>query len=185
MSRARSVLRPTSLLLLSSTTFALAACGSDSGSGSGTGTAGGSATGGDDREAITKVVVGYAKAFADGDTAKACGYLSKGGLASVEEAAQQLGKDGCTDVLAEAAKSIDADARKSLDSIRVTSVDVSGDKAVVKTAVDSSAGATTTPANVVKEDGEWKIAADSPGGTATAQRATVTQPTMPSTITAP
>jgi hypothetical protein len=178
MSRARSGLRSVSVLLLSATAFALAACGGDDGGSTGTGGSGG----GDDQEAISAVVIGYAKAFADGDTEKACGYLSKSGLASVEAAAKQLHQDGCADVLAEATGSIDAEAKKSLESMRVTSVDVDGDTATVQTQVDSTGGDHTTSANVVKEDGEWKIAADSPGdGTVTANRATVTQ----GTITAP
>jgi hypothetical protein len=178
MPRTRTVLRPLSLLLLTSASLALAACGGDDGGG-GTGTSGATASGGDDRDAITAVVTGYAQAFSDGDTEKACGYLSKSGLEQVEAAAKQLDEDGCAGVLAEAADQLGDDAKQTLGTLQVTDVKVDGDRATVTTAVPGYDNQESDPATLVKEDGAWKIAADvADSDTETATAATVTAQTV-------
>ena len=165
-------LRPLSLLIATSTALALSACGGDDGGGGGmgTGTASSSSSGGDDREAITALVTDYTNAFADGDYGKACDLLTDDARDEIEKAAEQLDADGCTEALEKATDGLDDKTKDTLRGLEVTSIDLDGDSAVVKTKLKDSSEQ-TEPATVVKEDGEWRIAptAGAQAKTATAQ----------------
>ncbi|UGS36495.1 nuclear transport factor 2 family protein [Capillimicrobium parvum] len=170
-------LRPLSLLVVTSTALALSACGGDDGGGGGTGTgsASSSAAGGDDREAITALVTDYTNAFADGDYDKACDFLTDDARQEIEKAAEQLDADGCTEALQKATDGLDDKTKETLRGLQVTSIELDGDRAVVRTKLKDSSEQ-TEPATVVKEDGEWRIA---PTTGVQARTATVPTATVP------
>lgn len=167
--------RPLSLLFVTSAAVALSACGGDDGGGS---TTGGASSGGEDREQITSLVTDYTNAFADGDFDKACDYLTDEARKEIERAAEQVDANGCADALDKVTEGLDDKTKDSLRGIRVTSIEIDGDRAVVKTKVTGT-GEQTDPATVVREDGEWRIAPTSQQQVATATAPTVTTPESP------
>lgn len=158
--------RTLSLALLATAALGVAGCGGDDSGG-----------GGDDEAQVRDLVTNYAAAIADSDGDKACGYLTNDARAQVEAAGKALDVDGdCGAVMDKATEEASDEDRKELEDIEVTSVEVNGDRAVVQV---TSGGETGDPSTVVKEDGEWRIAANEDPGTATAERpkaATVTTP---------
>jgi hypothetical protein len=160
--------RPFFVLMATCAAVALAACGGDDGD-SATAT---SSSGGDDREAVTAVITGYTDAFADGDFEKACDLLTDDSREQIEEAAKELDAEGCPDALEKATGSLDDKARESLRGITVTSVQIDGDRATVRTKLGGT-GEEADPALVVKEDGEWRLA---PADGAQDSTGTVTTP---------
>jgi hypothetical protein len=160
---------PLCLLVVTSTAVALSACGGDGGDS----TAGTSSSSGDDREAVTAVVNDYTNAFADGDFDKACDLLSDDSRDQIEQAAkEELDVEGCSDALEKVTGALDDKTREALRGLSVTSVQIDGDRAVVKTKLAES-GEETDPAVVVKEDGEWRLA---PAEDEPPSAATVTTP---------
>ena len=156
--------RRLSVALLSIAALAAAGCGGDDSGG-----------GGDDESQVREVVTSYTAAIADGDGDKACGYLSENARAEVDKAAQTLKADGCAGVLEKAAEgATDAEVEK-VKNIEVTSVKITGDRATAQTKVEGESG---TPAILIKEDGDWKIAPDE-SKTATAETPTAATVTAP------
>jgi ketosteroid isomerase-like protein len=156
------------LAVLALSAIAVGGCGGDDSGGGGGG-------GGDDESQVRDVVTSYAGAVADGDGDKACGYLSDSALAQIEKAAEGLKVDGCAGVLEKATEGASDDDIDKVKNMEVTSVKITGDRATAETEVE---GEDNSPAMLVKEDGEWKIAPDE-SPTATAERpsaATVTTP---------
>ena len=158
-------LRTLSLALLATAALGVSACGGDDSGGSG-----------DDEAQVRSVVTDYAAAVGDRDGDKACGFLTESARKQVEAAAEALDANGCAEVLEKVTENVSDDERDKLNDIEVSSVEIDGDRAVVKVKVDGEDGA---PSTLVKEDGDWRIAADDTGGTATAATAaTVERPTM-------
>jgi hypothetical protein len=156
--------RTLSLALLTAAAVGVAGCGGDD-------------SGGDDEAQIKDVVTSYAAAIADKDGDKACGFLTDSAREQVEKAGEALKADGCADVMEKVTEEASDDDRDQLKDIEVTSVKIDGDRAVVQV---KAAGETGDPSTLVKEDGDWKIAADQdPATAATVERpeaATVTTP---------
>jgi hypothetical protein len=154
------------LAVLALSAVAAGGCGGDDSGGGG---------GGDDEAQVRDVVTSYASAVADGDGDEACGYLSDGALKAIEKAAEAVDADGCAGVLEKATEDASAEDVEQVKSIKVTSVQITGDRATAQTAV---AGEDSSPAMLVKEDGDWKIAPDETD-TATAERPTAATVTTP------
>jgi hypothetical protein len=161
MLRARTL----SVIVLSFAALAAAGCGGDS------------SGGGDDESQVKDALTSYAKAVADQDGDKACGYLSKSALAQIQAAEKTAGTKNCADTLEAATKDASSADLKKLGDVEITSVKISGDTASAETKI---AGEPSTTAELVKEDGDWKVALEgTDGGTATAntvEQATATAP---------
>jgi hypothetical protein len=156
--------RTFSIALLAALAMGVAACGGDDSGG-----------GGDDESQIRDVVSNYAVAIADKDGDTACGFLTASARKQVESAGEAIDANGCGEVMEKVTEEASDDERDQLKDLEVTSVKIDGDRATVQV---KAGGETGDPSTLVKEDGEWKIAADE-GGTATAESpsaATVTSP---------
>jgi ketosteroid isomerase-like protein len=115
----------------------------------------GGTSGPSDQSQIETSLTTYYKAFAQGDTAGACGQLAKDTLAALEKAAH--GK-GCSAVLGAALKRPDyAAIAPKLARARVTKVTIAGDKATAAVVVPG-VHAALPPVPMLKEGGSWKIA---------------------------
>jgi ketosteroid isomerase-like protein len=159
--------RTLSLALLATAALGVAGCGGDD------------SGGGDDEAQVREVVSDYAAAIADSDGDKACGYLTNDARTQVEAAGKALDVDGgCAEVMEKATAQASDDERKQLENIEITSVEINGDRAVVQVTADGEKG---DPSTMVKEDGEWRIAADREPGTATAERPSAATVTLSST----
>jgi hypothetical protein len=161
--------RTLSIALLAIAAMGVAGCGGDDSGG-----------GGDDESQIRDVVSNYAVAIADKDGDTACGFLTESARKAVESAGEALDANGCAEVMEKATAEASDDERDQLKDIEVTSVKIDGDRATVQV---KAAGETGDPSTLVKEDGEWRIAANE-GGTATAESPTVSTPSA-ATVTSP
>jgi hypothetical protein len=142
---------------------------------------GGSGGGGDDESQVKDALTNYTKAVADRDGDKACGLLTKDARTQIETLAKTMGTKNCADTLESVTKGASSSDLDKLGDIEITTVTVDGDKATAKAKI---AGEPETTANLIKEDGDWKVAPDgsgSGGGTATAQSPTVATVTAPPT----
>jgi hypothetical protein len=107
-----------------------------------------------DKAQIETTLKTYYKAFGSGDSGGACDELAKGTRAELEKAAG--GKD-CTAILDQALKRPDyAKVAPKLANVKVTEVNIVGDKASAKAAVPGVGRPTVVP--LKKEAGGWKIA---------------------------
>jgi hypothetical protein len=107
-----------------------------------------------DKELIENSLTTYYKAFGTGDSGGACNELARETKEELEKAAG--GKD-CTEVLDQALKRPDyAKVAPKLSKVKVTEINIAGDKATAKAGVPGVGLPTLVP--LKKENGAWKIA---------------------------
>ena len=108
----------------------------------------------DERQAVKAAVNDYVYAFATGNGAKACGYLTDGAKKAVVDAAGRVGASSCPAAFEQTlnlgGKKVKAAARK----IRVRKIDLDGDGA----RVTLRAAGQDSVADLQKVGGKWKIA---------------------------
>jgi hypothetical protein len=116
--------------------FGVAACGDDSGSG----------------DSPSDVALNFYKALADKDSGKACDYLSDKAAKSAE------GAGGCEKALDATIKETKPALLEAFGSLEASNEKIDGDKATV-TLTPTARGYTSghQEANLVKQDGDWKI----------------------------
>jgi hypothetical protein len=107
-----------------------------------------------DTEKIRTALQTYYKAFGTGDSGGACDELAKDTREELEKAG---GDKDCTEILDQALKRPDyAKVAPKLANVKVTEINIVGDKASAKAAVPGVGRPTVVP--LKKEHGAWKIA---------------------------
>jgi ketosteroid isomerase-like protein len=106
---------------------------------------------------IKQVIAKYYEAFANGDSATACGQLAKDTRANLEK--QAKGRS-CVDVLNDAVQQPDyGTIAQRLKKAKVTKITVLNDKATAQIDVPGVGGKTARTAVALKKEGDsWKIA---------------------------
>jgi hypothetical protein len=163
--------RPAARAVPAALAFALIGCG------------GGSR--GSDEDQVRRVAKQYAKSVADGRTETACELMSTDAKSDLAAGGALLGaKGGCPGILRAALGFLDKADRAKLRDYRVTSVKITGDKAVAKDNTDLDAGS-NDPTYLVRKNGEWLIDKDPTQNASSGQSTTETAPSTDTTETAP
>jgi hypothetical protein len=81
----------------------------------------------------------------------------------VASAAALLGASGCTGAVEKAADLLDDGERRRLRDMKILSVKITGNTAVVRTTADDVGGDGSQPTRLRKVDGDWLIDADDEG----------------------
>lgn len=109
--------------------------------------------GSSDEDDVRSAAENFASAFKDENWSEVCTLMTKQSKAQLEQAGELLQADGgCEDVWKKAANRIPEEAKRQLDDFEIDTVEVTGDTATV-----SSTTAKDDPAQLRKEDGEWKV----------------------------
>lgn len=112
--------------------------------------------GSSDTASIKSVLSNYYQAFANGDSATACGQLAKETVANLQKRAKGR---SCTDVLNTALQQPDyASVLQKLKNAKFTKITVTNDKATASVVVPGIGGKGARTAVALKKEGDsWKI----------------------------
>lgn len=95
----------------------------------------------------------FVTAFKDENWSEVCTLMTKQSKAQLEQAGELLDANGgCEDVWKKAANRIPEEAKQQLENFEIDTIEVNGNTATV-----SSTSAKDDPAQLRKEDGEWKV----------------------------
>lgn len=108
--------------------------------------------GGSDEDDVRSAAENFASAFKDENWGEVCALMTKQSKAQLEQAGELLQANGCEAVWKKAAKRIPEEAKQQLDNFAVDTIKVNGNTATV-----ASTSAQDSPAQLRKEDGEWKV----------------------------
>lgn len=109
--------------------------------------------GGSDEDDVRSASEDFVSAFKDENWEEVCSLMTEKSRAQLEQAGEALdAKGGCADVWEKAKKFLPPETEKQLDNFEIDTVKVNGDTATVTTT-----DAKGSPAQLIKEDGEWRI----------------------------
>lgn len=113
----------------------------------------GACGGGSDEEDVRAASEDFVSAFKGENWDEVCSLMTEKSKAQLEQASEALdAKGGCPGVWEKAAKFLPPETEQQLDNFEVDTVKVNGDKATV-----STTDASGEPAQLIKEDGEWRV----------------------------
>lgn len=109
--------------------------------------------GGSDEDDVRAASEDFVAAFKDENWSEVCTLMTKQSKAQLEQAGELVQADGgCEDVLKKVATRIPPATKQELEDFEIDTVKVNGNTATV-----TSTSAKGAPAQLRKEDGEWKV----------------------------
>jgi len=113
------------------------------------------ACGGSDEDKIRDTYSSYSKALADGETEKACEYLTPQAVNRLKS----LGAKSCPAALKQGFAALNRKQRSAFKKVKITNVTVTGEKATITLEFPKNSGIPTAPQALSKVDGDWKLEA--------------------------